>query len=176
MVITHHSQPKIAIWMRNVVKLSKRCQVIYCAIVIGVRQGWTPGGQGIVLVMDNCLAVYIDNSPIDTMLMEIIVGKIAGLELICAGDLESGSALILEKRPGLLLIDLSAPALRDVAVLERLSLDGSLQRIPIIAFGDEDALAAGTLAGHSGRIEHLVRPLNLKHLSATIKDCLSIRE
>jgi PAS domain S-box-containing protein len=94
--------------------------------------------------------LYIEDNPVNVLLVRELVGQRPGLTLACAGDGGSGIALAAQTRPDLILVDMQLPDIDGHEVLRRLRAHPGTAQTPCIALSanvmrqDIDvALAAG---------------------------------
>ncbi len=99
--------------------------------------------------------------------------RIAGFEVAEAPDGESGYAAILERRPDLVLCDISMPGLRGDRLLLRLRREHpELARMPFLfltALADRDSILAGQELGAD---DYLTKPVDLAILAGLIRQRL----
>ena len=85
-----------------------------------------------------------------------------GFEVLLAINGEEGMKIIREKKPDIILLDLQMPVKGGVEVLQDLSLDKELSRIPVIVLSNldnEDAYkAVGQFETHFYLIKSLTTP------------------
>jgi PAS domain S-box-containing protein len=94
--------------------------------------------------------LYIEDNPVNTLLVRELVAQRPGLELVCEPDGSSGIARARELRPDLVLVDMQLPDMDGHEVLRRLRADPATAAAPCIALTAnvltediERALAAG---------------------------------
>ena len=88
------------------------------------------------------------------------------------GDGLSGLALIRERRPGLVLLDLMLPGLDGLEICRRLKTDAATAGIPIImvtARGEESDIVAGLELGAD---DYVTKPFGTRELVARVKAVL----
>ncbi len=77
--------------------------------------------------------LYVEDNPVNVMLMEGVLQRLPGLHLHCATDGPSGLAAAAALRPHLILLDLALPGLSGHQVLQRLRASAATAAIPCIA-------------------------------------------
>jgi CheY-like chemotaxis protein len=94
--------------------------------------------------------LYIEDNPVNTLVVEELVSRRPDVELRCAEDGHSGLALARDWQPHLVLLDMQLPDLDGFEVRQALSEDATTAAAPCIALSanamPEDiksALAAG---------------------------------
>ena len=77
--------------------------------------------------------LYIEDNPVNTLLVRELVAQRPGLELVCEPDGSSGVARARELRPDLVLVDMQLPDMDGHEVLRRLRADPATATTPCIA-------------------------------------------
>ena len=94
-----------------------------------------------------------------------------GRTMIFADTAEDGMALAGEHQPDLILLDLSPPDLRGLAVLDRLKADAATRAIPVIVVSAQSIDEVPTL--QRGLIAaHVSKPVDLAELSPLVERIL----
>ena len=113
--------------------------------------------------------LYIEDNPLHRLLMEEIFANIATMTLQSADSAESGLALIAERRPDLVLMDIDLPGMSGFEALERLKARPATASIPVIALtagaADQD-VERGLAAGFG---DYLTKPVEIGRLIAAIE-------
>ncbi len=55
--------------------------------------------------------LYIEDNAVNTMLMEMIVSNLGGMELTCTEDAESGLSVASDLLPDIILMDIELPGI-----------------------------------------------------------------
>ena len=76
--------------------------------------------------------IYIEDNPVNTLLMEDLLEPYAGIDLTTAVDGNSGLETVMKIRPDLVLLDLNLPDMDGRKVLTRLKETPSTSNIPVI--------------------------------------------
>ena len=108
--------------------------------------------------------LYIDDNPINTLLMAAMFERLPGLVLQCECDPLAGLALALADPPALLLVDIQMPGIDGFEVLRRLRAHPATQAVPAVAVSANampQDLARGRAAGF---VDYLTKPLELQRL------------
>ncbi len=112
--------------------------------------------------------LIVDDEPAIRLLARVNL-EADGIEVLEAGDGESGLESALRARPDLILLDVVMPGLDGLEVAERLRADERTRGIPIVFMSGLDELAEQ----HG---EALVKPFDPLELSARVEDVLRRRE
>jgi CheY-like chemotaxis protein len=117
-------------------------------------------------------ALYIEDNPVNVLLMEAMLGQQTQLRLISAELPEDGLRLAREQRPDLILLDIQLPGMDGYEVLRRLRADEGTQGIPVVAVSANampDDVARGRAAGFD---DYLTKPIDQRVLMATLQRVL----
>ena len=94
--------------------------------------------------------LYIEDNPVNTVLVGELVKRVPGLHLLCEETGGAGVARAIEVRPGAVLVDLQLPDIDGFEVLRRLRADPTTRGIPCVALSANampDDIARGRAAG-----------------------------
>lgn len=118
--------------------------------------------------------LIVDDNPANLDIFETRLA-VHGYETYTAKDGEQALALVSEKRPDLILLDVMMPKIDGIEVCRRVKGDASLPFMPIIlvtAKADPKDVVAGLEAGAD---EYLTKPVDQTALVARIKSMLRIK-
>mgnify|MGYP000240442105 CR=1 FL=1 len=113
--------------------------------------------------------LYIDDNPVNTLLMAAMFERLPGLRLRCESDPRAGLALALADPPALLLVDIQMPGLDGYQLLRLLRADPATRSVPAIAVSANalpQDLARGQAAGFA---DYITKPLELQRLQAALQ-------
>jgi PAS domain S-box-containing protein len=116
--------------------------------------------------------LYIDDNPVNTLLMTAMFERLPGLALRCESDPHMGLALALATPPALLLVDIQMPGMDGYELLRRLQAEPATRDVPAIAVSANampQDLARGRAAGFA---DYLTKPLELQRLRAALQAAL----
>jgi len=116
--------------------------------------------------------LYIEDNPVNTLLMAAMFERLPGLALECASDPRDGVAQALADPPALLLVDIQMPDLDGFQVLRLLRADPATRAVPAIAVSANampQDLARGRAAGFA---DYLTKPFGMDRLQAALRDAL----
>ena len=120
----------------------------------------------------HCTVLYIEDNPVNVVLMEAMLAHLPGLRLLTAGLPLPGLQLAIDEQPDLILLDIQLPDIDGYEVLRRLRAAPGTEHIPVIAVSAnamesdiEQGLAAGFVA-------YLTKPLEMTRLIATVQQTL----
>jgi signal transduction histidine kinase/CheY-like chemotaxis protein len=119
------------------------------------------------------LVLYIEDNPANLKLVEEIVRFRPDLHLIAAGDGPGGLALVRERHPDIILMDINLPGMSGYEVLAELRGDPQTAAIPAIA------LSANAMAGDierglaAGFFRYLTKPVDIDKFNEAIDGTLA---
>ncbi len=128
----------------------------------------SPGSQPTPLLR----VLYIEDNPVNTLLMTAMFERLPGLVLRCECDPRQGVAAALAEPPALLLIDIQMPGLDGYQVLNLLRNDPATHAVPAIAVSANampQDVARGQAAGFA---DYLTKPLGLQRLRSALRAVL----
>ena len=105
--------------------------------------------------------VYIEDDPVNVLLMEQYVALCADVQLLVARDGASGLELARQWIPNLILLDMQLPDMSGLDVLDRLRADPSTSGIRVVALSADAMPAQVTEAIARGAEAYWTKPLAL---------------
>ena len=117
--------------------------------------------------------LYIEDNPVNVMVMQAMVTRLPGLEMISAEDGGPGLEMALRERPDLILTDIQMPGMDGFELLRRLQQHEQTRHIPVIAISADalpDTVARGQAAGFA---DYLTKPVEMGALHAAIREALA---
>lgn len=113
--------------------------------------------------------LYIEDNPVNLLLMEAMLARLGELRLITAAMPEQGLQMAAQERPDLILLDIQLPGMDGYEVLRRLRLDARSRDIPVIAVSANampNDIEHGLAAGFA---EYLTKPLDMQRLLQVVE-------
>jgi CheY-like chemotaxis protein len=105
--------------------------------------------------------LYVEDNVSNVRLMEVVLSKRPGITMVHAPDGETGLALMRERRPDLVLLDLHLPRLTGQEVLRRIWADPVTRQIPVVVLtADATATQMRALLA-SGAMAYLTKPVDV---------------
>ncbi len=117
--------------------------------------------------------LYIEDNPVNVMLVEAMLAQQHGLRLLSAALPDEGLALALAERPALVLLDIQLPGIDGYEVLRRLRRHADTCDMPVIAVSANalpDDIRRGRAAGFD---DYLTKPLDQMQLLASVSRLLT---
>jgi two-component system cell cycle response regulator DivK len=99
--------------------------------------------------------------------------EMAGYSVLEATDGEQAVELAVQKRPALILMDLSLPKLDGLAATRKIRQHKTAGKIPIVAVSAHDAPESRVEALEAGCDEYVTKPIDFDHLNALLKRFLT---
>jgi PAS domain S-box-containing protein len=108
--------------------------------------------------------LYIEDNPSNVELMAAFLAPHAQVRLLTAATGDAGLAMIGERRPDIVLLDIHLPGMDGYQVLQRLRADPALRDIPVIALS-ADAMPHDVQRGlAAGFDRYIAKPVDLNEL------------
>jgi PAS domain S-box-containing protein len=139
-------------------------------------RGATTPGQGIAPAPAPGRAarvLYVEDNPANLLLVEQIVARHPGIELLQAPSGSLGLELARSHRPDLLLLDIHLPDIDGYKVLALLRADAATRGIPAVAVTAQAMPEDIRRAMAAGFDQHLAKPLDLASFDAMLERMLA---
>ncbi len=112
--------------------------------------------------------LYIEDNPVNMLLMEAMLAHIAGLRVLTAPLPGLGLQMARDERPDLILLDIQLPGMDGYEVLRRLRAEPANRAVPVIAVS-ANAMPADVDRGiAAGFADYLTKPLDMSRLIASV--------
>ena len=111
----------------------------------------------------------------DSRFMMLRLLEMAGYRVLEASDGEQAVDLAVQKRPALILMDLSLPKLDGLAATRKIRRHRTMGKVPIVAVSAHDAPESRIEALEAGCNDYVTKPIDLDHLTALLQRLLSKR-
>ena len=132
-----------------------------------------PGGPERPLPVLPATALYIEDNPVNALLMEIMLEDVPGLRLLQASLPTEGLEIVRRERVDLVLLDIQMPEMDGFEVLARLRADPRTRALPIIAVSANARPEDIALAHAAGFDGYLTKPVELDLLLRTVRAALA---
>ena len=120
------------------------------------------------------VVLYIEDNPVNLLLMESMFERLPGLQLRTASDPAQGLAQATASPPDLVLLDIQLPGMDGFALLQRLRADPRTRHVPVIAVS-ADAMPTTIDRGHdAGFADYLTKPVDLDRLAEAVRAALAL--
>jgi PAS domain S-box-containing protein len=137
----------------------------------GSQRDWIDTGSS---ALDGLLptVLYIEDNPVNVLLVEAMLAQQSGLRLISAALPEQGLEMARAERPELILLDIQLPGIDGYEVLRRLRAEPLTQDITVIAIS-ANAMPGDIQRGReAGFDDYLTKPLDQLELLAVVAQAL----
>lgn len=116
---------------------------------------------------------YIEDNPANLKLMEKIISREPGLELVSAHTAEIGLAMIESDPPDLILMDINLSGMDGINAMGILQANDATRHIPVIAVSAAAMPRDIERGMNAGFRDYLTKPINVNKALAVIRDALS---
>ena len=116
----------------------------------------TPTNLGVV-----GMVVYIEDNSSNVRLMEQLLSRRPGVQLLHAPDGYSGLSMVKEHRPGLVLLDLHLPGMPGEEVLRHIWESPEMRSIPVAVLSADATQAQQRRLLAAGAIAYLTKPFDI---------------
>jgi len=113
--------------------------------------------------------LYVEDNPVNLMLMEAALDGEPGVQLATAPLPELGLELAFNNPPDLVLLDIQLPGMDGFEVLRRLRADPRTASVPVVAISANAMPGDLTRARQAGFDDYLAKPLDLERLRAVVR-------
>ncbi|MGA1317514.1 MAG: PAS domain-containing hybrid sensor histidine kinase/response regulator [Rubrivivax sp.] len=111
----------------------------------------------------------IEDNPVNLLVLEAMLSRVPGLEMLRAETSESGLEQARTAQPDLILTDIQMPGMDGFELMARLQADPLTRHIPVAAIS-ADALPASVERGRAaGFIDYLTKPVEMAELHALLR-------
>jgi len=117
-----------------------------------------------------CKILYIEDNPLNTILMRGILKEYSNIELLCAESGIEGVELAINERPDLIFTDINLPDLNGYEVLDRLGKIDDTASIPIIAITASAFKSEIERGIQSGFMDYLTKPVDVNTILNVIRN------
>jgi PAS domain S-box-containing protein len=113
--------------------------------------------------------VYVEDDPINALLMTDIINKLSNHHLLIARTGNEGLKLILEQLPDLVLLDLGLPDMDGYEILEKMRAHPQAKKIPAIAMTAKAMMEDVERGERAGFDDYIVKPARAAELLKSIE-------
>ena len=114
------------------------------------------------------VVVYIEDDPVNVLLVEQYIALCADVQLVVARDGASGIALVRQWMPNLVLLDMQLPDMSGLAVLDQLRADPATSGLRVVALSADAMPAQVTEALARGAEAYWTKPLSLSKFKSEL--------
>jgi len=132
-----------------------------------------PAGQAAADLAGRWSVLYIEDNPVNVMLMEATLAMQPGLRLLTATLPERGLELASSQHPDLILLDIQLPGMDGYEALRRLRRMEATRATPIIAISANAMQGDVEIGLAAGFTDYLTKPLHVPALLAAVRRALA---
>jgi signal transduction histidine kinase/ActR/RegA family two-component response regulator len=121
------------------------------------------------------LVLYVEDDPINVLLVEQMIARFPGVEMLVAIDGQSGIALARQSPPDLILLDMHLPDMHGLLVLDALRGHPLTREVPVVmlsASAMPDQIAQARARGAAG---YITKPLDFGLFEAELRARLATK-
>ncbi len=118
------------------------------------------------------VVLYVEDNPVNVMLMEAMFERLPGLQLRVANTPQQGLQMATDDPPQLLLLDIQLPGMDGFELLALLRADPRTRGVPAVAISADampDSIARGLAAGFA---DYLTKPVDMDQVAAAVHAAL----
>ncbi|HEC28867.1 MAG TPA: PAS domain S-box protein [Gammaproteobacteria bacterium] len=128
------------------------------------RQDELTDGQSLRLKI-----VYIEDKKSNQKVLQKLISRLTGCELLLADSAEAGIRLVREQQPDLVLMDINLPGMDGFEVKRILAGDSTTSSIPVVAFSAHAMSDFYKRAENEGFFDYLTKPVDAVRLVEVLK-------
>lgn len=117
--------------------------------------------------------LYIEDNPVNAMVMEAMVTRIEGLRMLHAEDGLPGLQMAIEHAPQLILTDIQMPEMDGFTLLQHLREQESTRHTPVVAVTADATPASLERGRQAGFSDYLTKPVQMEALHKVLRRLLS---
>ncbi len=121
----------------------------------------------------NPLVLIVDDEPLTRNLLRLMLER-ANLDILEAGDGLEALAVVAEKRPDLLILDVMMPNMDGITVCETLRAQPETAVLPIILLSARTSTEAVRKGLNAGANKYLTKPIGREELIRSVREVLNV--
>jgi signal transduction histidine kinase/ActR/RegA family two-component response regulator len=125
-------------------------------------------------VRDAAVILYIEDDPVNRILVEQMLLRCGGVNLLLAENGEDGIAMARRHRPDLVLLDMHLPDMSGLEVLDGLRTDARTEALPVVAVSANAMEVDVAKALEHGAVDYWTKPLKLDAFLAGVSARLGV--
>ena len=116
-----------------------------------------------------CTILCVEDNALNLQLIEHLLGRLPGLQLLCATAAAQGLSMARDLRPDIVMLDINLPDMDGYEVIARLRADPATAAIPVLAVTANAMPGDAARARTAGFVGYITKPLNVATLMAEIE-------
>lgn len=125
--------------------------------------------------LPQALVLYVEDNPANLALVEQILARHDGVQLISADNGQQGLALARAQRPALVLLDIHLPGMDGCELLARLRADERTRDTPVVALTAQAMPRDARRAIEAGFNEYIAKPIDVPMFDTVLRQLLGRR-
>lgn len=117
----------------------------------------------------NGTLLYVEDNLANLQLMELIVSRIEGLEMVSTHTGELGIEMARSEKPDVIILDINLPGMNGIEVLKKLHSFEETKNIPVLALSANATERDIEKGMEAGFLQYLTKPVNIPVLVEAIK-------
>ena len=143
-----------------------------CVLAAGKVAAEAPKPQAVPSPKGGALVLYIEDEPVDQILVEQLLKRCEGIQLLQAVNGRDGLALARSRQPDLILLDMQLPDLSGLELLSALRDDPATAALQVVAVSANATPADVATARDLGALDYWPKPLALEAVRAGLASLL----
>jgi len=120
--------------------------------------------------------LYIEDSPANLKLMEVLILRTEGLQLLTATTAEEGLDIAEEKQPNIILMDINLPNMSGIEAVKHLKNNPKTSCIPVLALSAAATTDNISQSKDVGFEQYLTKPMDVNDILDSIYNILGKKE
>jgi len=116
--------------------------------------------------------LYIEDNPSNQLVMKKVIARLPDVELLVAGDAETGLVMAQRENPGVILMDINLPGMSGIEALAELGKTPSTAHIPVIAISANAMPSQVKKGKQAGFVDYLTKPIEIKAVLDAVQKAL----
>ena len=116
-----------------------------------------------------CTILCVEDNALNLQLIDHLLGRQAGVHLLCASEPLQGLRMAHELRPHIILLDINLPEMDGYEVIARLRSDPATAAIPVLAVTANAMPGDAARARSAGFAGYITKPINVATLLAEVE-------
>lgn len=112
--------------------------------------------------------LYVEDNASNVRLMEVVLARRPGITMLHAADGERGLAMLRERRPDLIFLDLHLPRMTGQEVLRQIWQDPATRQIPVVVLSADATPAQARRMLAAGATAYLTKPVDVREVFAVL--------
>ncbi len=119
------------------------------------------------------VVLYIEDNPVNTLLVEQLLSRWPDVQFVPAQDGASGIHMVGAIHPDLVLLDMQLPDITGLEVLRLLRSNVALRELPIVSLSATATLEDIELARSAGATDYWTKPFDFQHFLNAVSSLLA---